>query len=159
MNTTISPDNYEIFFDRELSWIDFNLRVLDEARNISNPILERLKFLSISESNLDEFYMVRVAGVRERVLSGFEEKGLTGLSSSEILKEISIRVADLVNQQYDLLNSNILPELVKNNIHLIQNTNELKKDDIAFLKIYYKEEVSDILTPLAIDKSHPFPIF
>ena len=157
MNTTISPDNYEIFFDRELSWIDFNLRVLDEARNISNPILERLKFLSISESNLDEFYMVRVAGVRERVLSGFEEKGLTGLSSSEILKEISIRVADLVNQQYDLLNSNILPELVKNNIHLIQNTNELKKDDIAFLKIYYKEEVSDILTPLAIDKSHPFP--
>jgi len=157
MNTTISPDNYEIFFDRELSWIDFNLRVLDEARNISNPILERLKFLSISESNLDEFYMVRVAGVRERLLSGFEEKGLTGLSSSEILKEISIRVANLVNQQYDLLNSNILPELVKNNIHLIQNTNELKRDDIAFLKIYYKEEVSDILTPLAIDKSHPFP--
>jgi polyphosphate kinase len=157
MNTTISPDNYEIFFDRELSWIDFNLRVLDEARNISNPILERLKFLSISESNLDEFYMVRVAGVRERLLSGFEEKGLTGLSSSEILKEISVRVADLVNQQYDLLNSNILPELVKNNIHLIQNTNELKRDDIAFLKIYYKEEVSDILTPLAIDKSHPFP--
>jgi len=157
MNTTISPDNYEIFFDRELSWIDFNLRVLDEARNISNPILERLKFLSISESNLDEFYMVRVAGVRERLLSGFEEKGLTGLSSSEILKEISVRVGDLVNQQYDLLNSNILPELVKNNIHLIQNTNELKRDDIAFLKIYYKEEVSDILTPLAIDKSHPFP--
>jgi len=157
MNTTISPDNYEIFFDRELSWIDFNLRVLDEARNISNPILERLKFLSITESNLDEFYMVRVAGVRERLLSGFEEKGLTGLSSSEILKEISVRVADLVNQQYDLLNSNILPELVKNNIHLIQNTNELKRDDIAFLKIYYKEEVSDILTPLAIDKSHPFP--
>lgn len=157
MNTTISPENYEIFFDRELSWIDFNLRVLEEARNSNNPILERLKFLSISESNLDEFYMVRVAGVRERVTSGFEEKGLTGLTSSEILKEISVRVASLIEQQYDILESIILPELIKNNIHIIQNTIELKKDDIAFLKIYYKEEVSDILTPLAIDKSHPFP--
>ena len=157
MNTTISPENYEIFFDRELSWINFNLRVLEEARNENNPVLERLKFLCISESNLDEFYMVRVAGVRERITSGFEEKGLTGLSSAEILKEISTKAADFIKIQYDTLSSIILPDLEKNNFHIIQNTIELKKDDIAFLKIYYKEEVSDILTPLAIDTSHPFP--
>ena len=157
MNTTISPENYEIFFDRELSWINFNLRVLEEARNENNPVLERLKFLCISESNLDEFYMVRVAGVRERVTSGFEEKGLTGLTSAEILKEISTKAADFLKIQYDTLSSIILPDLEKNNFHIIQNTIELKKDDIAFLKIYYKEEVSDILTPLAIDTSHPFP--
>jgi polyphosphate kinase len=157
MNTTISPENYEIFFDRELSWINFNLRVLEEARNENNPVLERLKFLCISESNLDEFYMVRVAGVRERITSGFEEKGLTGLTSAEILKEISLKVADLLKIQYDTLSSIILPDLEKNNFHIIQNTIELKKDDIAYLKIYYKEEVSDILTPLAIDTSHPFP--
>jgi polyphosphate kinase len=157
MNTTISPENYEIFFDRELSWINFNLRVLEEARNENNPVLERLKFLCISESNLDEFYMVRVAGVRERITSGFEEKGLTGLTSAEILKEISLKVADLLKIQYDTLISIILPDLEKNNFHIIQNTIELKKDDIAYLKIYYKEEVSDILTPLAIDTSHPFP--
>jgi len=157
MNTTISPENYEIFFDRELSWINFNLRVLEEARNENNPVLERLKFLCISESNLDEFYMVRVAGVRERITSGFEEKGLTGLTSAEILKEISLKVADFLKIQYDTLSSIILPDLEKNNFHIIQNTIELKKDDIAYLKIYYKEEVSDILTPLAIDTSHPFP--
>jgi polyphosphate kinase len=157
MNTTISPENYEIFFDRELSWINFNLRVLEEARNENNPVLERLKFLCISESNLDEFYMVRVAGVRERITSGFEEKGLTGLTSAEILKEISLKVAGFLKIQYDALSSIILPDLEKNNFHIIQNTIELKKDDIAYLKIYYKEEVSDILTPLAIDTSHPFP--
>jgi len=157
MNTTISPENYEIFFDRELSWINFNLRVLEEARNENNPVLERLKFLCISESNLDEFYMVRVAGVRERVTSGFEEKGLTGLTSAEILKEISLKVANFLKIQYETLNSITLPDLEKNNFHIIQNTIELKKDDIAYLKIYYKEEVSDILTPLAIDTSHPFP--
>jgi polyphosphate kinase len=157
MNTTISPENYEIFFDRELSWINFNLRVLEEARNENNPVLERLKFLCISESNLDEFYMVRVAGVRERITSGFEEKGLTGLTSAEILKEISLKVAGFLKIQYDTLSSIILPDLEKNNFHIIQNTIELKKDDIAYLKIYYKEEVSDILTPLAIDTSHPFP--
>ncbi len=157
MNTTISPENYEIFFDRELSWIDFNLRVLEEARNENNPVMERLKFLCISESNLDEFYMVRVAGVRERVTSGFDEKGLTGLTSAEILKQISIKVTEMLKIQYETLTNLILPDLEKNNFLIIQNTIELKKDDIAFLKIYYKEEVSDILTPLAIDTSHPFP--
>lgn len=156
MDTTISLDNHEIFFDRELSWINFNFRVLDEARNQTNPILERLKFLCITESNLDEFYMVRVAGVREKALSGFAEQGLTGLNCKEILKEIHTKVTGLISNQYDILNE-LLPELEKHNIQIIQNTIELKKDDIAFLKIYYKEEVSGILTPLAIDTAHPFP--
>ena len=157
MNTTISLDNHEIFFDRELSWLDFNFRVLDEARNENNPILERLKFLCITESNLDEFYMVRVAGVRERVLEKIEEKSLTGISNTDILKHISVKVREFIKQQYEILTGTILPELEKHNFQIIQNTIELKKDDIAFLKVYYKEEVSDILTPLSIDISHPFP--
>jgi len=157
MNKELRLDNYDLFYDRELSWLDFNRRVLEEAQDPSNPILERLKFLCISESNLDEFYMVRVAGIRESVLQGVEERSLNGMRPNEVLIEISQKAKQFVKEQQKILHNEILPELTKNGLNIIQNKSELLNGDIQFLRIYYKEEVSGILTPLAIDPAHPFP--
>ncbi|HNN07131.1 MAG TPA: polyphosphate kinase 1, partial [Leptospiraceae bacterium] len=152
----ISIDNPEIFFERELSWLDFNFRVLEEAGDPRNPLLERLKFLSITESNLDEFFMVRVAGVRDSYQNSDPEKRLTGLSYGELLQQISEKTALFVKEQYRILEEMLIPELKKNKIRLTE-ASELQKEDIEFLNSYYKEGVSGILTPLSIDPSHPFP--
>jgi len=153
----IEKDNSELFFDRELSWLDFNFRVLEEAKNPENPILERLKFLCITETNLDEFFMIRVAGLRYHKKAGNDEKSLNGMRISEILLNISKKVSEFVNDQYKTLSETILPELRQNNINIILNSSELKQNEIDIVKRYYKEEVSSILTPLSIDPSHPFP--
>ena len=156
MNIQISIDNPEIFFERELSWLDFNFRVLEEAGDSRNPLLERLKFLSITESNLDEFFMVRVAGVRDSYQNNDPEKRLTGLSYGELLQQISEKTEVFVKEQYRILEEMLIPELRKNKIRLTE-ASELQKEDIEFLNSYYKEGVSGILTPLSIDPSHPFP--
>jgi polyphosphate kinase len=152
----IELGNPNIFFNRELSWIDFNFRVLAEAQDKNNPLLERLKFLCITESNLDEFFMVRVAGLINLKKAGVEEKSLDGKRTSEVLTELYQKVASMVNEQYICL-SDILEELKSNDILIIQDPSDLAGDDIQFVKDYYKREVSSILTPLAIDPSHPFP--
>ncbi|MCE9501518.1 MAG: polyphosphate kinase 1 [Leptospira sp.] len=157
MNTRIATDNPELFFDRELSWLDFNYRVLNEAKDSNNPILERLKFLCITETNLDEFYMVRVAGLRTQKKAGIDEKSLNGMRTSEILQHISKKVEKFIQEQYEILSGTILPELRENKIYIVQDANELTAEEIQYIKKYYKEEVSSILTPLAIDPSHPFP--
>lgn len=146
-----------IFFDRELSWIDFNQRVLEEACDETNPILERLKFLCITESNLNEFYMVRVAGLRNDLQMGIDSKSLIGLKTQDLILEISKKVNQFVKKQYQVLEEKIIPELKLNQIHIIEKVSDLTKTEIEFIKKYYKEEVSSILTPLAIDPSHPFP--
>ncbi|MBE7413138.1 MAG: polyphosphate kinase 1 [Leptospiraceae bacterium] len=155
--TKIDKDNSELFFDRELSWLDFNCRVLEEAKNPENPILERLKFLCITETNLDEFFMIRVAGLRFHKKAGNDEKSLNGMRISEILLSISKKVSEFVESQYRILTETIMPELKQNGINIIVNPSELNQDEIKFIKKYYKEEVSSILTPLSIDPSHPFP--
>ncbi|GBF50202.1 polyphosphate kinase [Leptospira ryugenii] len=152
----IEIGNPNLFFDRELSWLDFNLRVLEEAQDQKNPLLERLKFLCITESNLDEFFMVRVAGLLNLKRAGIEEQSLNGKRTSEIITELYAKVADLVKEQYACLND-ILSELKKNHIVIVQDPTDLRGEDISFVKDYYKREVSSILTPLAIDPSHPFP--
>lgn len=156
-------DNFEhlsskdLFFDRELSWLEFNFRVLEEAWDKTNPVLERLKFLCITESNLDEFYMIRIPGLRDMVAEGSEERSLNGMRPQEVLYEISRRVNSFVGKQYEILTEQIIPELRHNRILVIQDPAELSESEIAYVKKYYKEEVSSILTPLSIDPSHPFP--
>ncbi|PJD99191.1 MAG: polyphosphate kinase 1 [Leptospira sp.] len=154
--STIDLSNPEIFFDRELSWVDFNFRVLEEAQSETNPILERLKFLCITESNLDEFFMVRVAGLLNIQSSGAEERSLNGLSTTEIIMSLSKKVSDFVFAQYKTL-TELIKLLKLENINIIQNPDELSQDEIKIIKEYYKKDVSSILTPLAIDTSHPFP--
>ncbi len=152
----IELGNPNIFFNRELSWIDFNFRVLAEAQDKMNPLLERLKFLCITESNLDEFFMVRVAGLINLKKAGVEEKSLDGKRTSEVLTELFQKVTNMVSEQYSCLDD-ILNELKQNEILIVQDPADLAGDDIQFVKDYYKREVSSILTPLAIDPSHPFP--
>ncbi|MCB1159970.1 MAG: polyphosphate kinase 1, partial [Leptospiraceae bacterium] len=121
MNKQLSIDNPEIFFDRELSWLDFNYRVLEEAADPVNPILERLKFLCITESNLDEFYMVRVAGLRGILMSGNDGKSLNGMRYSEVFQRISKKVSQFVEAQYEILINSILPELKEKRINIIED--------------------------------------
>ncbi|TGN06886.1 polyphosphate kinase 1 [Leptospira ilyithenensis] len=152
----IELENPNIFFDRELSWVDFNFRVLEEAQNTNNPLLERLKFLCITENNLDEFFMVRVAGLINLKTAGVDERSLNGKRTSEIISEVYEKVSGFVKTQYESL-STILHELSENKINIVQDPKDLRGEDIQFVKNYYKREVSSILTPLAIDPSHPFP--
>jgi len=156
MNSPIDIQNPDIFFDRELSWIDFNFRVLEEALDPNNPPLERLKFLCITESNLDEFFMVRVAGLINLKKAGIEERSLDGRRTSETISELYYRVQNLVAKQYECL-AQVLELLKISQIEIVTSAKELEGPEIQFIKDYYKREVSSILTPLAIDPSHPFP--
>src|SRR6266550_2972487 len=145
-----------LFFNRELSLLEFHRRVLEEAFDKSNPILERLKFLSIFSANLDEFYMIRVSGLKEELDENVTELSPDGMTPGEQLKEIRLRVVPLVEDQARCLRDDILPELKTEGIEIL-SYRELNRDQQADLDAYFKEKVFPILTPLAVDQSHPFP--
>ncbi len=143
------------FVNRELSWLGFNWRVLEEAENPRVPLLERLRFLSISAANLDEFYTVRVAGLRELAHAGNVTPGLDGLTPAEQLIMIDANARDLMARQQSVFN-NLNAELAEQDIHLLTREN-LSRDDIAYLEDVFLEQVFPVLSPLAIDPAHPFP--
>src|SRR6267143_874086 len=145
-----------LFFNRELSLLEFHRRVLEEAFDRSNPILERLKFLSIFSANLDEFFMIRVSGLKEELDENVTELSPDGMTPGEQLKEIRTRVLPLVEAQARCLRDDILPELKKAGIEVL-SYHELNQDQQADLDEYFSEKVFPILTPLAVDQSHPFP--
>ncbi len=149
-------NNPRYYFNRELSWLEFNERVLEEALDKSNPILERLKFLAISASNLDEFFMVRVAGLMDQVVAEFKGKDMAGYTSSEQLKEISKKVHAMVNKQYKCLKS-VLPALEKENAYFIK-FDKLNSKQLEFVERYFETTVYPIVTPMAIDQSRPLPL-
>jgi polyphosphate kinase len=144
------------YFNRELSWLAFNRRVLDQARNAKNPLLERVKFLSIVSSNLDEFFEIRVAGLIQQVESGITEPTPDGLSPEEQLRRIHALVASLVEDQYRCWLRELVPALAKSNI-LIKTARELRPAELAWVQAYFHEQVLPVVTPLAIDQAHPFP--
>lgn len=144
------------FFNRELSWLEFNQRVLDEALDASNPLLERVKFFCISASNLDEFFEVRVAGVKQQIESDVVSRSIDGLTATETFRAITKRVRAMVEQQYRCWNEDLRPSLAKRGIRFL-NLDELADEDRAYLYGYYMSQVRPVLTPLAIDPSHPFP--
>ena len=150
----------EHFINRELSWLEFNARVLEEAQDPSNPLLERVKFLSIFSSNLDEFFMVRVAGLREQAFGGVapQDVAADGLDSLLQLQRISQRVRELVDQQYRCWNKEILPALAADQIHLIP-ASEFDKSHRRIIDEFFRQRAFPILTPMAIDPSHPSPRF
>ncbi len=152
---SIGRDAPERFFNRELSWLAFNARVLEEAFNPRHPLLERLRFLSISGSNLDEFYMVRVAGLRGQVAAGITHPSQDGLSPARQLDEINRHVSDLVNDQQRCWRE-LKAELCQAEFSVIEPT-DLSSDERAWLDTYFMEHVFPVLTPLAIDPAHPFP--
>lgn len=149
--------NSEFFFNRELSWLEFNNRVLEEAKDRKNPLFERLKFISIVSSNLDEFFMVRVASLKDQVNVGFKRPDPAGLSPKRQLKRISQRTYSMVEEQYKCLNNNLIPELEENGFRFV-NKDKLSKDDIRFLEQYFINDIYPVLTPMAVDSGRPFPL-
>jgi polyphosphate kinase len=145
-----------LFFNRELSLLEFHRRVLEEGFVESNPLLERLKFLSIFSANLDEFFMIRVSGLKEELDEQVTELSPDGMTPGEQLKEIRTRVLPLVADQASCLLNDILPQLKAAGIEVL-SYGELTRDQQAELDKYFTEKVFPILTPLAVDQSHPFP--
>jgi len=148
-----APQN---FINRELSWLEFNRRVLEEAQDPTQPLIERVKFLTIFSSNLDEFFEIRVAGIKQQIESETSDVGPDGLSPTETFHNIQRIVRELVAAQYALWNDELLPELTKNGIR-IRDVAQLSAKRAAWARRYFQEEVFPMLTPLAVDASHPFP--
>ncbi|MGQ0642223.1 MAG: polyphosphate kinase 1 [Gemmatimonadaceae bacterium] len=145
-----------LYLNRELSWLEFNSRVLHEAEDTRTPLLERLKFLSIFSTNLDEFYMVRVAGLRRQVAAGVLQSFADGMSPQAQLDAIEVRVRELVARQQRCLHGEVLPALGERGVRLVRY-HELPAEDRVGIDAYFEREVFPVLTPLAVDPGHPFP--
>lgn len=150
-----SPEYYE---NRELSWIKFDERVLSEARDKSIPLLERMKFASITSSNLDEFFMVRVASLKDMVHANYKKKDIAGMTASEQLSAINKATRELVNTQYSTYMRSLVPQLEKEGIHLLDGHEALTQEQERFVDQYFQESVYPVLTPMAVDASRPFPL-
>lgn len=145
-----------LLFNRELSWVEFNRRVLEEALDETQPLLERLKFLAIFSSNLDEFFMIRVSGLMEQLDEKVVELSPDGMTAAEQLKEISARLKPLVEEQMRALREDVLPKLAAEGVS-VTPYKELSKEERHALDEYFTENVFPVLTPQAVDSSHPFP--
>ncbi len=148
----------ERFKNRELSWLDFNYRVLSEARDKNIPLFERLKFLSITASNLDEFFMIRVASLKDMVHAKYTKRDIAGMTAKEQLKEIAEKTHDLVYTQYTTYNRSFLPQLKQNGLQIVTEYEKLSDEQSAFVDDYFQREVYPVLTPMAVDSSRPFPL-
>jgi polyphosphate kinase len=144
------------FLNRELSWLEFNQRVLEEARDPATPLLERLKFFCITSSNLDEFFEVRVAGLKQQIESGVVSRDLDGLTPAETLRAVQERIRRMVHDQYVCWREQLAPDLARHGIRF-RKPSQLGEPDLRWLERFYRGEVRPVLTPLAIDPVHPFP--
>lgn len=151
----LNPEYYE---NRELSWLKFNNRVLNEARDKSIPLLERLKFLSITSSNLDEFFMVRVASLKDMVHANYKKPDIAGLKATEQLEQINVATRELVELQYSTYNRSLKPMLETKGIRILDAYEDLNKEQSNFVDKYFEENVYPVLTPMAVDASRPFPL-
>ncbi|WP_238916727.1 RNA degradosome polyphosphate kinase [Clostridium sp. YIM B02555] len=156
MNELHAYDNYKNFFNRELSWLEFNQRVLDEAKDNTNPLLERLKFLAISSSNLDEFFMVRVGSLYSQIQAGFDEREVSGLTPGEQIEKILEKVRIMVKDQY-ITYEHLYDHLGVKNLRIL-NYNMMNEEQLKFVNEYYKNILYPVLTPMVIDSGRPFPL-
>ncbi len=147
-----APEN---FINRELSWLDFNFRILNEARDKNHPLLERIKFLAITSSNLDEFYMVRVASLRN--IMSVEKRDAAGFTAKEQLKAISKKTHKLVDMQYSTYSRSLMPLLAKEKVKIVK-FEELDEKQKKYITEYFHSDIFPILTPMAVDSSRPFPL-
>ncbi|HZR63609.1 MAG TPA: polyphosphate kinase 1 [Terriglobales bacterium] len=152
----ISVDNAAYYINRELSWLQFNRRVLEEAQDENNPLLERLKFLSISASNLDEFFEVRVAGLVQQIEDGYTEAGPDGMTLLDQREAVSESVHRFIDEQYQCWNEQLRPQLSAKGIRVL-GLHELDENARAFVEEYCERELDLLLTPVTIDPAHPFP--
>src|SRR5579863_4467984 len=154
--TRISLDNPAYYINRESSWLAFNRRVLEEAEDETNPLLERVKFLAITASNLDEFFEVRVAGLVQQIEDGYSEAGPEGLSLLQERDVVSREAHDFVRDQYQCWNDELRPELTRHGIRVL-GIDDLDATALAFVDQYCEKELDPLLTPVTVDPAHPFP--
>jgi polyphosphate kinase len=145
-----------LFLSRDESWLSFNRRVLEEAEDASNPLLERVKFLAITASNLDEFFEIRIAGVLQRIEDGYNEATPDGATLRESLDAMKDETQRFVADQYRCWNQELLPAMRKSGIRVL-TWDEMNADARKFASDYYQREVDPLLTPITIDPAHPFP--
>jgi polyphosphate kinase len=146
----------QLFNGRDASWMQFNRRVLQEAEDPANPLLERVKFLAITGSNLDEYVEIRQAGLMQRIEDGYRETGYDGLRPDESLDALTAEIHSFVDAQYACWNDQLLPELRQQGVRLLE-WNELNAEAREFAQNYFQREVDPLLTPISIDPAHPFP--
>ena len=149
---------HEYYRNRELSWLAFNERVLNEARDKNIPLFERLKFLSITASNLDEFFMIRVASLKDMVHAGYTKSDIAGMTPEEQIEAITKEVRGLVSLQYSTYSRSLLPALKQNGLRVIQEHEALTKEEARYVDRYFRDNVYPVLTPMAVDSSRPFPL-
>jgi len=156
--TVIEEDRFngQLLFNREASWLEFDCRVLDEAMDENLPVLERLKFLSIFSTNLDEFFMIRVSGIKEQIEEGVSELSPDGMTATEQLREVGKRLRPMLKRQVTFLNENVFPALAHENI-TVEPYQKLNAKDKRRLDKYFRDNLFPILTPQSVDSSHPFP--
>ena len=150
--------NPKYYHNRELSWLQFDRRCLSEARNKDNPLFERLKFLSITASNLDEFFMVRIASLQDMVNAGYKKRDIAGMTAKEQLDAIIEDTHNFMQRQYWTYNHQLLPGLRENGLDVVESYGKLTPEEKAFVDEYFVTEVFPVLTPMAVDNSRPFPL-
>ncbi|SCY64493.1 polyphosphate kinase [Lachnospiraceae bacterium XBB2008] len=150
--------NPSLYINRELSWLEFDERILEEARDKTNPLMERAKFLGITMSNLDEFFMVRVASLKDMVEAGYRKKDISGMTAEEQLKAVCKASQILEQAAYNTFNHMLVGAFKKAGIELIARHQELNDDECDFVDRYFEENVYPVLTPMAVDSSRPFPL-
>ena len=150
--------NPAYYTNRELSWVEFDSRVLGEAADVTNPLFERLKFLSIVSSNLDEFVMVRMGSLSDMIHAGVTKTDIAGMTPKQQLSAVSEEVHRLVAEQYRILNTELLPALEQERLHLVGSAEKLSDADQEFCHEYFESNVYPVLTPMAVDSSRPFPL-
>ena len=153
----IDFEDPKYYINRELSWMQFNERVLSEAEDVTNPLFERLKFLSISASNLDEFFMVRVASLKDMINADYKKLDIAGMTAKEQLRAVLGNVHDFVDKQYEIYNKQLLPALLAKGV-MICEAKDLSGKDSSYVDRYFDEYVYPVLTPMAVDSSRPFPL-
>lgn len=158
MSTKSPYSKPEYFYNRELSWLLFNHRVLEEAKDSSLPLFDRLKFLSITSSNLDEFFMIRVASLKDMVQVKYNKKDISGMTPAEQLAAINERTHLFVKDQYDIFNRSLIPALEKEGVHVLSHYENLSEKQSKYVDRYFTDEVYPVLTPMAVDSSRPFPL-
>ncbi len=146
------------YYNRELSWLQFDRRCLSEAQNEQNPLLERLKFLSITASNLDEFFMVRVASLQDMVSAKYKKRDIAGMTPTEQLDAILADTHLFVKEQYQIFNQHIMPAMSENGIFIVRDYSALTKAEMGFVDNLFESELFPVLTPMAVDNSRPFPL-
>ena len=146
------------YVNRELSWLEFDYRVLGEAKDKTTPLFDRMKFLSITASNLDEFFMVRVASLKDMVHADYTKPDIAGMTPTEQLEKISEKTHELISQQYNIYNRSLIPALENQGLDVITKHENLTKEQGEYVDRYFKEEVYPVLTPMAVDSSRPFPL-